>query len=447
MAIDAAQHGLPPHAAVELDPGDHAAVEAARAQRSGGLRGRQLWASLLVGGGFLAVALPFAFLHPSARAPTLLTAAALVAAYALAYRVEFEFALGLVVPTQLVLVPMLFLLPLGLVPLAVAAVIVLANLVEQAEGRIRLDFLFNRLAAAWHVLGPVLVLAAAGEQDPTIAHWPLYLLALGAQFALEFASTSVRLALSRGLRPAALVKMMWPTWLVDSVLAPLGLLAALAAVAEPAAFLLVLPLAVLLRTFSRDRRGRIDAALELSNAYRGTAFLLGDVVEADDAYTGSHSRDVVALVLGVADQLGLDARDRRDAEFVALLHDVGKIRIPAEIINKPAALTPDERAVIEQHTLEGERMLVQVGGVLGGVGRLVRSCHEHVDGRGYPDGLVGEEIPLVARIVCCCDAFSAMTTDRPYRGARSPEEALAELRRCAGTQFDQSVVEALAKTL
>jgi len=433
--------------AAELDPGDHAAVESARAQRSDGLRGRQLLAALLVGGGFLAVALPFALLHDSVRAPSVLVAASLVAAYAIAYRVEFEFALGFVVPTQLVLVPMLFLLPLGFVPLAVAGVIVLANLVEQAEGRIRLDVLFNRLAGAWHVLGPVLVLALAGEREPSLGSWWVYVAALGAQFGLEFASASLRLAIGRGRRPAELLRLMWPTWLVDSVLAPLGLLAALAAVREPAAFLLVLPLAALLRTFSRERRARIDAALELSNAYRGTALLLGDVVEADDAYTGSHSRDVVALVLGVADDLGLDARDRRNAEFVALLHDVGKIRIPAEIITKPGKLTAEERTVIETHTVIGEEMLVRVGGVLGQVGRLVRSCHEHVDGRGYPDGLAGERIPLVARIVCCCDAFSAMTTDRPYRAARPSDEALAELRRCAGTQFDAGVVEALARTL
>jgi HD-GYP domain-containing protein (c-di-GMP phosphodiesterase class II) len=90
-------------------------------------------------------------------------------------------------------------------------------------------------------------------------------------------------------------------------------------------------------------------------------------------------------------------------------------------------------------------MLDRVGGMLGHVGRLVRSCHEHWDGNGYPDKLAGGAIPLVARIVCACDAFSAMTTDRPYRAARTPEEALAELRRCSGTQFDPQVVDALLR--
>jgi HD-GYP domain-containing protein (c-di-GMP phosphodiesterase class II) len=90
-------------------------------------------------------------------------------------------------------------------------------------------------------------------------------------------------------------------------------------------------------------------------------------------------------------------------------------------------------------------MLDQVGGLLAEVGRIVRSCHERWDGAGYPDGLAGEEIPLAARLVCCCDAFSAMTTDRPYRLARSREAALDELHACSGTQFDPLVVEALAR--
>jgi HD-GYP domain-containing protein (c-di-GMP phosphodiesterase class II) len=200
----------------------------------------------------------------------------------------------------------------------------------------------------------------------------------------------------------------------------------------------------LLAYFARERQVRIDHALELGHAYRGTAMLLGDVVEADDAYTGSHSRDVVTLVLDVADRLGLDTPDRRDAEFAALLHDIGKIKVPAEIINKPGKLTDEEWKIMKTHTLEGERLLSQVGGILGNVGRIVRSCHEDWDGTGYPDGLEADEIPLVARIVRACDAFSAMTTDRSYRKARPVDEAVAELRRCSGTDFDPVVVEALA---
>jgi HD-GYP domain-containing protein (c-di-GMP phosphodiesterase class II) len=100
--------------------------------------------------------------------------------------------------------------------------------------------------------------------------------------------------------------------------------------------------------------------------------------------------------------------------------------------------------VVNTHTIEGQRMLETVGGLLAEIGSLVRSCHERWDGGGYPDGLAGEQIPLVARIVCACDAFSAMTTNRSYRAAMSPGDALVELRRCAGTQFDPRVVDALA---
>ena len=155
----------------------------------------------------------------------------------------------------------------------------------------------------------------------------------------------------------------------------------------------------------------------------------------------------MSLVLEVADRLGLDARERGDAEFAALLHDIGKIKISADIINKPGKLDDEEWAIMKTHTLEGERLLAQVGGILGNVGRIVRSCHEDWDGTGYPDGLAVEEIPRVARIVRACDAYSAMTTDRSYRKARPVEEALAELRRCAGTDFDPVVVEALAASV
>jgi HD-GYP domain-containing protein (c-di-GMP phosphodiesterase class II) len=124
---------------------------------------------------------------------------------------------------------------------------------------------------------------------------------------------------------------------------------------------------------------------------------------------------------------------------------VGKVRIPSAVINKPGPLDAEERALMDTHTIEGERMLEQVGGLLGHVGRIVRSCHEHWDGNGYPDGLAGERIPLAARIVACCDAYHAMTSDRPYRHALPAEEAKDELRRGRGTQFDPQVVDALLR--
>ena len=121
--------------------------------------------------------------------------------------------------------------------------------------------------------------------------------------------------------------------------------------------------------------------------------------------------------------------------------------MPKGIFNKPGELDAYEWEVIRQHTIQGERLLKQVGGALARVARYVRSSHEHYDGHGYPDGLAGESIPIESRIVTVCDAYSAMTTDRPYRAAMQVDEALEELRDRAGTQFDPQIVSALAHVI
>jgi HD-GYP domain-containing protein (c-di-GMP phosphodiesterase class II) len=296
-------------------------------------------------------------------------------------------------------------------------------------------------------LGPALVFAIAGERAPSLSDWPLYVVALLSQFALDALWAAGREWLALGVRPRVQLRAMPWVYAIDAGLAPVGLAVAFASQSSPYGVVLALPLVGLLSVFARERRVRIDHELELRDAYRGTAFLLGDVVEADDEYTGLHSRDVVELTLKVVDELELSTRERRDAEFVALLHDVGKVRVPKSIINKPGPLTAEERAVMERHTIEGERLLLRVGGLLGEIGRIVRSCHERYDGAGYPDGLAGEQIPLIARIVACCDAFNAMTTDRSYRKAMPLDEAVAELWRSSGTQFDPRVVDALVASL
>ena len=367
-----------------------------------------------------------------------------VALYAVVSRVEFEIGSGVAVPTQVVLVPMMFALPIGLVPGAVLAALLLRTAWDRPFPLRDPSRIAPRLAGAAHAIGPVLIVGLAGGVPLRLSAWPIYLAALALHFLGDFANAALDAVVNQ-ISMRALVGYVWLAYAVDAALAPVGLVLAIATRSDPFLALLVLPLVALLLSFSRERQQRINNALELSDAYRGTAFLLGDVVEADDAYTGSHSRHVVDLVLGVADELELASSDRRDAEFVALLHDVGKIRIPGTIINKPGPLTAEERALMETHTVEGEQMLTRVGGMLGHVGHLVRSCHEHWDGNGYPDKLVGDTIPLVARIVCVCDAFSAITTDRPYRAARTHEAALAELQRCSGTQFDPQVVAALLR--
>jgi HD-GYP domain-containing protein (c-di-GMP phosphodiesterase class II) len=248
-----------------------------------------------------------------------------------------------------------------------------------------------------------------------------------------------------GVRPGLQPPLLGWVALIDVLLSPVGLLAAIASVDAPYTVLLLLPLLGVFAVFAAERRARLSQSLELSRAYRGTTLLLGDVLEADDEYTGVHSQGVVGLSVAVADAMGLSSSERRRVEFGALLHDVGKIAVPKHIINKPGPLTDDEWIVVKTHTIEGQRMLDRVGGLLSDVGRIVRSSHERWDGGGYPDGLAADQIPLGATIVSCCDAFNAMTTDRPYRPARPVEEALEELRAGSGTQFNPAVVEELTK--
>jgi HD-GYP domain-containing protein (c-di-GMP phosphodiesterase class II) len=433
--------------AVLLDPDEQRVIEEQRARRLHSLAHREVWSFGLFAGGFLAVAILMAALLPSHRSPGIAAVLVLIAAYAASFRLDFEIGSGSAVPTQLMLVPMLFVLPAGFVPIAVAAGIVLGSLDEYLRGSLHLGRVVLRVVNAWHAVGPALVLGLAVERGPRLSDWPLYMAALLAQFVLDDVCAAGREWIALGVRPSVQLRAMVWVHSIDAGLAPVGLAVAFATESSPYGVVLALPLVGLLSVFARERRVRIDHELELRDAYRGTAFLLGDVVEADDSYTGIHSRDVVELTLRVADQLELSTRERRDAEFVALLHDVGKVRVPNSIINKPGPLTAEERTVMERHTIEGERLLHRVGGLLGEIGRVIRSCHEHWDGNGYPDGLAGDEIPLLARIVACCDAFNAMTSDRSYRKALPQHEAVAELRRGRGTQFDPRVVDALIETL
>jgi HD-GYP domain-containing protein (c-di-GMP phosphodiesterase class II) len=416
-----------------------------RARRS--LSGSEELIAVVLAGAFLVTAVGGAIFLPPVRHFSPAAAAVAVVVYAAVSRVRFEVSNMWVLPTQLVLVPMLFTLPPRSVPMLVAAGLLLSKLPDFARGTFAPSKAHFSLVDAWHSVGPVLVLSLAGAGVPSWTYVPLYLAALAAQFAADFIPGAIWSRTAFGVSLVEHARSMRVTFLVDAALAPVGLVVAIAAGERVWAVLVVLPLVVLLQVFARERQVRIDHALELGHAYRGTAMLLGDVIEADDEYTGAHSRDVVGLVLGVADRLGLDPKERQRAEFAALLHDVGKVKIPPEIINKPGPLDNTERALMNTHTIVGQTMLEQIGGLLGDIGGIVRSCHEHWDGAGYPDGLVGEAIPFEARIVCACDAWSAMTTDRAYRKALPVELALAELHACAGTQFDPNVVDALVAVL
>ena len=165
-----------------------------------------------------------------------------------------------------------------------------------------------------------------------------------------------------------------------------------------------------------------------------------------DRYTGEHSESVVDMAVAVARNLGLSPSQVEDIRAAALLHDIGKVGIPDAILNKPGPLTPDERSVMAEHPVIGERILRGIGG-FAPVADIVRHEHESFDGSGYPDGLAGEQIPIGSRIILACDAYHAMTSDRPYRARMSHADAFRELRRCAGGQFDPRVTEALVARL
>jgi diguanylate cyclase (GGDEF)-like protein/putative nucleotidyltransferase with HDIG domain len=178
-----------------------------------------------------------------------------------------------------------------------------------------------------------------------------------------------------------------------------------------------------------DRVARFRAAASLARA-----------VDSRDAYTGSHSDRVASLSAQIAERLGLSADDVELTRLAGSLHDLGKLAIPEEILRKPASLTDAERLVLERHPQIGYRMLESLG--VDPIADWVLHHHERWDGNGYPDGLAGDRIPLGARIIFVADAFDAMTSDRLYRPALSVDEAVAEMERCAGTQFDPDVVNA-----
>ncbi len=429
----------------------HAITESERARMSFARQGRGMdlverRGEFIVGVSFMCLALALALLAPFDRDLSLPIAALYVVSLAVAGHVRLDVGSGFTVPTQVVFVPMLFAVPVAIVPLLVMLSLALGMTPAILGGRVSPMRIFTAPSNSWFAMGPTAVLLATGDSTPD-AHLGILIGALMAQFALDFTANAARERLCGGVSLGDLAIEVREVYLIDASLASLGLVVALAAQGRPWSVLLIAPLFGIMRLFSKERHTRLEQLIELGDAYRGTALVLGDVVEADDAYTGEHCKGVVRLALDVAEQMGLDARQRRNVEFGALLHDVGKIAVPKEIINKPGKLDDREWNIIKTHTIEGQRMLERVGGFMREVGEIVRSSHERWDGSGYPDGLSGQAIPLEARIVSACDAFNAMTTTRSYREAMPREEALAELACNAGSQFDPQVVDALVRAI
>jgi HD-GYP domain-containing protein (c-di-GMP phosphodiesterase class II)/putative methionine-R-sulfoxide reductase with GAF domain len=205
----------------------------------------------------------------------------------------------------------------------------------------------------------------------------------------------------------------------------------------------------LLGSIARHARLALQTAVSyetLERTFLATVEALANALEANDEYTSSHARWITDLALRVGEELDFTPHELKRLELGALFHDIGKIGIPARILSKPGPLTAEERAIVERHPVLGERILAPIE-QLGEVRLIVRCAHEHFDGTGYPEGLEGDQSPRESRIVLACDAFHAMTTDRPYRKSLGEDEAKRRLVEGAGAQFDPQVVEALLRVL
>jgi putative nucleotidyltransferase with HDIG domain len=217
-------------------------------------------------------------------------------------------------------------------------------------------------------------------------------------------------------------------------------------------FFFLLPAIAAQRLFSMYQAQRqlardlvtVNERLERANLSFASALVA--TLDARDRYTAGHSAIVADYAYSVARGMGLSEQEQEFAHLAGLVHDVGKIGVPTSILDKPGALTLEERRRMEEHSEIGERILTKVE-AYSEIARIVRHHHERVDGFGYPDGLVGEEIPLISRIICAADAYNAMTSDRPYRDAMPDSVARRRLLEAAGSQFDADVVDALLEAL
>jgi putative nucleotidyltransferase with HDIG domain len=189
-----------------------------------------------------------------------------------------------------------------------------------------------------------------------------------------------------------------------------------------------------------------DANARLAKANLSFATALVATLDARDRYTAGHSAAVAIYAADVARRMGLSEHEQKLVHLCGLVHDIGKIGLPPGLLEKPGALTLEERRQMEQHSTIGERILLNVDDY-SEIAAIVRHHHERVDGNGYPDGLVGDEIPLLARIIAVADAYNAMTSDRPYRDAMPSRVARLRLAQAVESQFDTAVVAAFEAVL
>lgn len=583
-----------------------------RGERAGD---RELVVEALAGGTFLLLALPLGLTALLRHPVDPLLVGLLIGLYALvAGAIRFPIGAGYMVPSYLILVPMLLLLPPATVPMFVAVALVIAGLVRGLTGRVSSERILVSLPNAWPAIGPALVLVLAGRLPGGPITAGVYLAAFLAGCAVDFATSTLREFLILGLVPRLQLRVAVVVSLVDACIAPLGFLLVHVGRHNHLALLLALPFSALLWILERERSARIaQAQLRLEMVVRegtrlqtalreavtdpltglgnrrklgaelgerllppatgdpdpfllllfdldgfkgyndtfghqagdvllahlggrlagavapeGTAYRLGGdefcvllpaalgemqeqiaraaaalrehgerfsisascgavllpheastpdyalqladqrmylrkqrrpsavreqtrdvlvrIMHAKQLGLPNHSSGVADLAIRVGRRLGMTAEQIDELARAGELHDIGKVGLPDAILGKPGALDPDEEEFVRQHTILGERIL-SAAPALRPVATIVRASHERWDGHGYPDGLGGEEIPLAARIVAVCDAYEAITSDRCYRPARSPDTARLELLHEAGHQFDPQVVAAFIAQL
>lgn len=185
---------------------------------------------------------------------------------------------------------------------------------------------------------------------------------------------------------------------------------------------------------------------QLKNNWEETIEVLIKLIEMKDPYTEGHSEEVAKWSGIIAQDLNLNNDEQEEIKLAAKLHDIGKIGISDKILNKPGKLSKEEYAEIKKHPVLGADLFLNIK-QLESISQIIRYHHEWYNGKGYPDGLIGEKIPLGSRIINIADSYQAMTSDRPYRKALSKNEAIAELKRCAGSQFDPEIVMAFISIL
>jgi hypothetical protein len=425
---------------------------------------------------FLGAALAIGVLLPWNRAADPLLLVALAALLALFTWIEFEVGTGCATPAQLVFLPLVFLAPLPLVPLLVALGLLLEKLPNVLLGKVHVTRWLWALSDAWFAVGPVLVLAALAPGEPRAELAGVYAVAFAAQVATGAGPTALGQVLTGDAwRDSA--RSVLSAQLVDALLTPAGLALAYAAVAlGPLGLAGLFPLGLLLARLARLHNGywraviteeqarwaRVVADQRRSELSSGRLSGISSIPE--------HWRCVLELAPAVAAELGQGARFCRELALTARVHDLAKRQFPLDdVLRSQRPLGYDNWALVRAHP-RGDSMLLRLGPLIGDrlatpvepgtavsarfswagyrrASMIVRSTHERWDGSGYPDGLRGTEIPLPARIIACCDAYSAMTAPRPYRAAMAQEAALQEIRRAAGTQFDPDICRAVERVL